>query len=185
MNRYLLLSKDGPLASIPADSYDEANAIALADHGPFGWALQPYDQPYGPFAPANKPEDRNHVFCQLKRDWRVRELVDLGPGRFYRWRVRGQNMNVAPTGADFEFSWDVPSIDDPRYDFDHAARYVLGPWRVRVLVSATPYSSAYERIIVVQAHNESSAGWMARNELYTVDATVIEVAPVIQVATAA
>jgi len=179
MHRYLLITKDGPLATVLATSYAEANAMTIADRGPFGWALQPYDKPYGPFAPADRPRDREQVYCELARDWRLREVVDLGPGTYYRYRVSGQNMNVAPGGYGFDFSWDVPSIDDKRYDLDHAQRFVMALWVVRVRIEAKPWTSAHERTLKVQAYHETSARWAACWALKARDGdvTVLEANP--------
>ena len=43
-------------------------------------------------------------------------MVDRGPGHFYRYHVRGVNLNQRPGGYGREIYWDVSSIDDPRYE---------------------------------------------------------------------
>lgn len=179
MHRYLLITIDGPVATVFAASYEEANAIAITDRGPFGWALQPYGKPYGPFAPADRPRDREQVYCELARDWRLREVVDLGPGTYYRYRVSGQNMNVAPGGYGFDFSWDVPSVDDALYDLDHAQRFAMARWVVRARLDAKPWAPAYECTLKVQAYHEASARWAACWALRTRvgEITVLDAAP--------
>lgn len=50
------------------------------------------------------------------KDWLVTELVDRGPGHYFRFQVSGENLNYPPTHRDRRFSWSVVNVDDARYD---------------------------------------------------------------------
>ena len=45
--------------------------------------------------------------------WLVKELTDTGPANWYRYRVRGEIWDQGKFVD--EFSWDVPSVDDPYF----------------------------------------------------------------------
>lgn len=47
--------------------------------------------------------------------WLVKEMTDLGPAHWYRYRVRGE-IWVQGEFVD-ELLWHVPSVDDPAYYF--------------------------------------------------------------------
>lgn len=49
-------------------------------------------------------------------DWVIDHVTDRGPGHFYRYHVRGVNLNQRPGGYSRIIDWDVPSIADPRYE---------------------------------------------------------------------
>jgi hypothetical protein len=51
------------------------------------------------------------------KDWRLTLVVDKGPGHFYRFHVEGVNLNVPdPDEYGHRIYWDVPTLDDYRYD---------------------------------------------------------------------
>ena len=56
------------------------------------------------------------------KDWRLIAIVDRGPGQYYRFQVRGENLNFAEDHPDRHFSWSVRDIDNPRYDTANAVR---------------------------------------------------------------
>jgi hypothetical protein len=65
-------------------------------------------------------------------DWIVKRWHDRGASWFYRYHVEGVNLNHPEGNPDRRFSWDVPSIDDPRFDFSGAetmARPAVNPTR--------------------------------------------------------
>lgn len=53
-------------------------------------------------------------------DWIVKVIVDRGANAYYRYKVKGENLNYAVGHPSRTFSWDVPSIDDPRYEVSSA-----------------------------------------------------------------
>jgi hypothetical protein len=55
-----------------------------------------------------------------EKDWVVNVIVDRGPGIYYRYWLRGVNLNYPSDAYDREFSWSVPTLDDPRYDLSNA-----------------------------------------------------------------
>jgi len=59
-----------------------------------------------------------------EKDWRLIAIVDRGPAHYYRYQVRGENLNYAEGAPDRQFSWSVRDIDDPRYDTANAVREV-------------------------------------------------------------
>jgi hypothetical protein len=54
------------------------------------------------------------------KDWVIKTIVDRGPGLYYRYHVRGTNLNYPPEASEREFAWSVPTLDDPRYDLSGA-----------------------------------------------------------------
>ena len=60
------------------------------------------------------------------RDWKLVKVVDRGAGNYYRYQVEGENLNWPEGHRERRFCWSVPSIDDPRYDHEHAATYLIG-----------------------------------------------------------
>lgn len=56
------------------------------------------------------------------RDWKLRIIRDRGPHAKFRYEVQGENLNFPPTDKDYFFTWNVPDIDDPRYDTSNAIR---------------------------------------------------------------
>lgn len=58
--------------------------------------------------------------------WIIKQIIDKGPGEFYRYHVSGENASCEmPT----EFHWNVPSLDDDRYcvhsDADKSVRRIF------------------------------------------------------------
>lgn len=49
--------------------------------------------------------------------WRITEVIDHGAKQWYRYSVRGENLNFVPPEP---ISWAVPSLDDPQYDLSGA-----------------------------------------------------------------
>lgn len=47
--------------------------------------------------------------------WLVKELTDTGPSNWYRYRVQGEIWDQDKFVD--EFSWHVPSVDDPEFYF--------------------------------------------------------------------
>lgn len=54
------------------------------------------------------------------KDWKVSEVIDRGPGHYYRFQVRGENLNHHDGCPDRRFTWDVPTMDENRYDTSEA-----------------------------------------------------------------
>ncbi len=50
------------------------------------------------------------------KDWVLTSVQDCGPSEFYRYTVKGRNLNYPPCHRDHRFVWRVPTIDDERYD---------------------------------------------------------------------
>jgi len=55
------------------------------------------------------------------KDWLVTELIDRGEGAFYRYAVRGVNLNHPACSPDREFAWSVPTLSE-RYDLSAVQR---------------------------------------------------------------
>lgn len=53
------------------------------------------------------------------KDWRVHFYSDRGH-QYYRYRVSGENLNRPETHPDRWFSWEVPTLDEDRYDMSNA-----------------------------------------------------------------
>lgn len=43
-------------------------------------------------------------------DWLVHEVVDHGPSTFYRYSVRGENLNFPEGSAERHFAWSVHKL---------------------------------------------------------------------------
>lgn len=56
----------------------------------------------------------------MAKDWILSRVADRGPGRFYRYRVAGENLNFPVGHPNRQFTWDVPMIDEDRYDLTNA-----------------------------------------------------------------
>lgn len=44
--------------------------------------------------------------------WKVKRIIDKGPGEYYRFHVSGEN---GFNEIDKDFRWGVPDLDDERY----------------------------------------------------------------------
>jgi hypothetical protein len=60
------------------------------------------------------------------KDWKLSRIEDRGPGEYYRFRVTGENLNWPEGHRERPFTWDVPDIDDARYDTTDAVRVAKG-----------------------------------------------------------
>jgi hypothetical protein len=69
------------------------------------------------------------------QDWVVTDLLDRGQGVFYRYQVRGLNLNYPACSPDRRFSWSVPALDER---FDLTAVAVAALLATRGTLLATP-----------------------------------------------
>ena len=53
------------------------------------------------------------------KDWKVSRVTKC-KDFYYPFRVEGENLNYAPESPFRHFRWNVPSIDNPRYDLTSA-----------------------------------------------------------------
>jgi len=49
------------------------------------------------------------------KDWVLTSIHDHGPREYYRYRVKGRNLNYPPCHRDHLFCWHVPTLGE-RYD---------------------------------------------------------------------
>lgn len=165
--RFYIDQGQGACAYYDADSHEAAHVIATEIMGTaFGYGVVPIEDPVYAESWWPRREREGSIVCRVRRDWRIRRVIDHGPGRRdWRYELQGQNLNVMPGGYGFEFTWyaeEYPS--DARYDLDHATHHTIVQWRVRVHIAAQYHGG--ERVLNVLAYSRETAGWAATSKCY-------------------